>query len=82
MISSEISSSDHQNIPYFKFKKYFLIFKNQFLGEKRKCLGLFLHFFLKLLSKVSDFINSNECIGNITSKCIIQIQFLLKTVCE
>ena len=42
--------------------------ENQFLGEKLKLSGFyFAFFFFKLLSKFSDFISSDDCIGKITS---------------
>ena len=59
MVSSERSSSDLSEYTYFKIFKYCFIYNNTFLGEK-----------LKLMPEFSDFINSDDCIGKITSKSI------------
>ena len=41
----------------------------------------FCSFFFKLLPKCSDFINSDDCIGKITSKSIrLKPSFILKNV--
>ena len=60
----------YQTMSYFKFKIYFFIYKNHFLGEKLFFLEFFLTLFFKLVLKFSDFINSDDCIGKITSKSI------------
>ena len=63
MVSSESSSSDLSEYTLFQIQKlFFFIYKNQFLGEKIEKVGFFLHFFLGILPKFSDFINSDSCI--------------------
>ena len=57
----------YQNIPYFKFKKWFLSIKFNFRRKIKFFRFIFVLFFsLKLLPKFSDFINSDDCIGKIT----------------
>ena len=48
-VSSDRSSSDLSKYSLFQIQKYFVIFKNKFLGEKRKIVGLF--FVVKKLSE-------------------------------
>ena len=62
MIPSERSSSNLSEFTLFQMENYFLINKNQFLGKRMKTF--------KLLLKVSNFINSDDCIGKIISKSI------------
>ena len=38
----------YQKISYYISKKYFFIYKNQFLGKKWKILGFFMQFFLSV----------------------------------
>ena len=72
MFSPEISSSDISEYILFTNKKYFFIHKNQFLVEKIKNVSFSsaVFFFFKLLPKLIDFINSEDCIGKITPKTI------------
>ena len=56
MVSSERRSRDLSEYTLFKNKKKF--YKNQFLGE----ICWFFCSFFKLLTKFSDFINSDDCI--------------------
>ena len=67
MVSAERSSSYPSENTLFQIKKYFFIYKNQFLGEKLEILGFF---FFKILPNFSDFVNYNDCIGKSTSKSI------------
>ena len=62
----------------FKLKYYFFIYTNIFLCDRMKNIGFFCSFFFELLLKFSDFVNSDVCIGKITSKFIEYIQFSLK----
>ena len=63
MVSSEISRSE------IYICKYFFFYKNKFACEKMKFIRIYLKFFLfKLLSTYRDFINSGDCIENISLK--------------
>ena len=78
MVSVERSRSDLLEYTLFHIKKIFFIHKNQFLGEKlpinlgiyRQYVGFFLQFLFELLPKLSNFINSDDCIEKFTSKSI------------
>ena len=61
MVSSDRSSSDRSKYTLFIFKK------NQFLGEKWKIIGFLFAVHKEILPKLSDFVNSDDCIGKITS---------------
>ena len=61
--------------------KYFLdIFRENWGGDRSRChtirhllaekMNFFQLFFFELLPKFSDFVNSNDCIGKVTSKAI------------
>ena len=52
------------------------MYKNQFLGEKL----IFLDFF-EILPNFNDFVNSDDCIGKITSKSIrLKSVFIQKNI--
>ena len=69
----------NQNIPYFNFKNYFFIYKNQFLLKNDKFFVVFAYIFLNTNTKFSDFVNSDDCIREITSKYIrLQPVFIKK----
>ena len=69
MVPSGRSSLDLSEYTLFKMKNiYFFIYETYFVGDIWKILGFLLHFLLKLLPKFSEFIHSDDCIGNITSK--------------
>ena len=57
MVSSErwILVQIYQDIPYFKFKNYFLSIKNQFKGIIWKIVGFFFKFFFRNISLVQWF---------------------------
>ena len=69
-VASKRSSSDLSEYALLHIKKYFFIYENQVLGKEIKKLGFFMQFFFKFLPKFTDFINSDDCIGKITSKSI------------
>ena len=70
MVSSERSSSDLSEYTVCQIKKYSIhsIHLKSILGEKKKKIGYFLHFFFRNTSKSSDFKNSVDYIGKNTSK--------------
>ena len=70
MVSAERSNSDLSEYTLVNIQKYSFININQFLGEKWKYLGFFLQCSSKLFPMFSKFINSDDCIGKITSKSI------------
>ena len=77
MVPSERSCWDLSEYTSFYIKRYFFICKNKFLGEKLE--KGFSAVFSDILSKVSDFVNSDYYIGKITSKSIrLQPVFNLK----
>ena len=66
MVSSERSCTNLSEYSLFKNQNIFFTDKYQFLNEKWKVSGvLFLVFFFKILSKFSDFVNSDNFIGKI-----------------
>ena len=70
MFSLEKSCSDLSEYTLFQIKNIFFIYKNQFLGENW-IFNFFWAVFFKLLPKFfTDFINSDNCMGKITSKSI------------
>ena len=68
MTSSERYYSDLLRYTLFQSKIIFVIYKNQFLVEKWKILGLFFTDSSEILSKFINFLYSDDCIGKITSK--------------
>ena len=71
MAPLERYSSDLSEYTLFQIQKIFSIYKTQILGEKGKFEGFFLHFFFfKLFPKLSDLLNSDDCIEKNTSKSI------------
>ena len=68
MVASERSNSDLSEYTPFQIKNR-CIDKNQFLGEKWKIFFVFAVLII-LLPKFSDFINSDDCMGKITSKSV------------
>ena len=70
MVPSERSSSDLSEHTLFEIKNICFSIKIKFLSEKCNFLGFFLHFFPIYFQSSSDFINSNVCIGKITSVSI------------
>ena len=51
------------------FNSNFFFYKNKYLGEKINFLG-FLSFFFEFLPKISNFVNTDNCIGKISSNSI------------
>ena len=79
MRSSEISSSELSEYTPFPPKKYIFIIKNQLLGDNFRFI--FLHFFFEILPKFSDLVNSDDCIGKVTSNYVsLQQDFIKKKV--
>ena len=69
----------YQNISYFRLKKYFFIYKNQFLRKKLFCFVLFFAVFFKLFPKFTDLLNYDDCIGKITHQNLSDyIHFIFK----
>jgi len=64
MVSSERSSS-YVSVNPISNKK-----KTHFFIVEKKISVKNLRFFFELLAKFSDFVNSDDCIGKITSKSI------------
>ena len=71
----------YQNIPYFKFRNIFLSIKANFLVKNGKKLGFLYAVFFEILPKFSDYVYSDDCIGQINSKSIgLQIVFIQKKI--
>ena len=72
VVSSERPRSDLSEYILSQIKKnIFFIYTKQFLSEKLEiCFLFFAFFFLEILPKFSDFINSDDWIGKIASKSI------------
>ena len=75
-----LSSSDISEYTLLQIAITFFIYKKYFLGGKENCT-FFCSFFFEILKKFSDFVNSDDCIGKITSKSIrINSDFVLKHI--
>ena len=71
MVISERSNSNISKYTPFKIQNIFFYIRNEFLGEKLKnCRVFFCSFFSKYLQKISDFVNSDDCIGKVTLESI------------
>ena len=70
MISWERSISDLSERILFEIQTIFVIYKNSFLGEQWKIVGIFFAFLFKLLPKFSDLRNSDDCIGKLIQNII------------
>ena len=78
---SDISES----ISLFKFWKMFFFYINPYIDEniiflEFNCNFFFFLFFIKLLTKYSAFVNSDDCIGNISSRSITNYIKLFETL--
>ena len=81
MVSLERSCSDLSGSTVLKIKKiFYFIYKNLFL-IKNEYLQVSSGSFFQILPKFTDFVNSNECIGRITSKSMrLQPVFIQKKI--
>ena len=69
IVSAERSFSDLSELTLSYAGKIFLYLKRKYLGEKMRCISSFI-WKVVILPKYSDFVNSDDCNGKISSRSV------------